>query len=239
MERKNDPLFQVKSWSDLTKEEKQIIRDSWDHTLPPEEFSYFMEKLEYSDSDTVLNFTGNLYIGGYLSCHDCAIKGDLVVCGNINSYNINVEGNFIVGEDICTGDDDIKVTGNFTVNGNLNGCGDINVDGSFIVHGNVDCYDINVCNEVTIDGNVKCAEFNACENATIGGNVDCTWDVFTGTNLAVKGNIECDDIDVFGNFEINGDLNCKDVMIQGNFAHGGKVKCDSLEVHCNIPEENN
>ena len=66
MEWKNHPLLQVKSWSDLTEEEQQTIRDSWKHTLSPEEFYYFMEDLKYAD---MLKFRGNLCIRGSLSCY--------------------------------------------------------------------------------------------------------------------------------------------------------------------------
>ena len=237
MERKNHPLSQAKFWYELTEKEQQIIRDSWEHTLSPEECWYYSGDLEYGDSDTILKCRINLCIRGSLSCYKCSIEGDMVVYGDIDSNELDITGNLFVNGDIHTADEDIRVLGDFIVNGDLKGCQDINVDGSFIVHGNVDCYDINVLKKVTIDGNVKCSEFNAGENITIGVNVDCTWDVFTAANLVVKGNIiNCDDIDVFGNFEINGNLNCNDVKIQGSFTHSGKIKCHSLEVQCKIPE---
>lgn len=234
MEWKNHPLSRVKSWSDLTEEEQQAIRDSWKNTLSPEEFYYVMEDLEYAD---MLKFRGNLCVIGSLSCYSCSIEGSLVVYGDIDSYGLEITGSFIVDGEIYSDDNDIRVLGDFAVNGDLKECGDINIDGSFTVRGNVDCYDINVLKDVTIDGNVKCSEFNVGENATVGGNLDCTWDVFSAANLVVKGNIiNCDDIDVFGNFEINGNLNCNDVKIQGSFTHSGKIKCHSLEVQCEIPK---
>lgn len=241
MERKNDPLVGVKSWSDLTEEEQQNIRNNWEHKLPPEVFMYFMKDLEPDgDSDNPLEFTGNLYIGGHLSCYDCTIKGDLVVCGNVDSYELNVEGNFTARGCVYTGDSDIKITGDFNAIGGLKGCGDINVGGNFTALDNVDCYDIHASNDVILAGNVKCAEINVEGHVTIFGSVDCTWgiSVSNGGNLSVKGNVGCDDIIVDGNFEVNGSLHCDDVEVFGTFTHGNTIKCHSLEVHCEVPEEN-
>lgn len=75
MECKNYPLLRVKHWSELTEEEQQTIRDSWTHTVSPEDFYYFMEDLKYCNSDIKLKFRGNLCIRGSLSCYSCSIEG--------------------------------------------------------------------------------------------------------------------------------------------------------------------
>ncbi len=154
MERQNEPLARKKPWEEMTEEERQVISESWKHTLPEEFDVFYIGDLVLKED---LNVPGNLYVSGnisekYLSVDIC-VAGHFYVGGDIDAGNVTVAGDFIVEgnvDSIC----DANIQGNFiAIGSNVNVC-DVNVLGDFIVW-SIDSYAIDV------DGILDCNDIDA------------------------------------------------------------------------------
>lgn len=173
---------QKKNWSELTEEEREVIRESWKHTLP-ENFDVFC--IGDWDFTEELDIPGNLYVSGTLDEEDTflnvSVLDDLIVDGCIQAGEVNVGGNFIVGHVFSvdslsvggdciveygfdSGDGDVIVDGDFIVGKDI-WTGDVSVIKNFIVSGKVDSLAINVkglfdCNDVNSnDKEIRATDF--------------------------------------------------------------------------------
>ena len=136
---------QKKPWEEMTEEERQVVRESWKHTLP-EEFDVFcIGDMIREECEGDLKVPGNLYISGFLDAFHLIVGGSLIVNDSIDSGNITVKGgSFICGGNIVAGDISVS-NGDFISNGDID-VQDITVrDGNCIVlNGSINSYTINI-----------------------------------------------------------------------------------------------
>ena len=147
MERQNEPLAQQKPWEEMTEEERQVIRESWKHTLP-EEYDVFC--IGVMDVESDLNIPGNLYACGFLKVSYLVVGGAAIFAGYVDTADITVQG----GPCICSGSVNalnVSVSnGDFISDGSID-VADITVqNGDCIVHHKIDSCAINV-NNGTLD----------------------------------------------------------------------------------------
>lgn len=100
---------QQKPWSDMTNEERQVIRESWKHKLPDEYDVFCLHHYFSVDTHIPGNFyvkggvfsdcisvDENLYVDGYIDCIGMMVNGDLIANANLECWNIIVNGDLTV-----------------------------------------------------------------------------------------------------------------------------------------------
>lgn len=160
---------QKKPWSELTEEERQVIRESWKHELP-EGYDVFC-------------------IGDFVSQENVEIPGNLYASGSIDVPELTVCGALIVGDDVYAGK--VTVYNTCLVGGNFYSIDDVTIYGDFIVTKDVDTGKVIIYNgsfisdrdiatfDITIH-NGDCIVSNTIDSCTISvdGTLDC-YDVET------------------------------------------------------------
>lgn len=155
MARQNESLVQKKTWSEMTEEEQQAVRESWKHTLP-EKFDVFCCKKDWEIKEDI-HIPGNLYVKHNLT-------------SQISSTQVHVDENFIidgyctvgaitVGKDFLAGND-VDSLANVIVNGNFYITGFLNVY-SLVVHGNCLVTESIDSLSIKVDGLFYCYDVNS------------------------------------------------------------------------------
>ena len=141
---------QKKPWEEMTEEERQVVRESWKHTLPDEFDVFCIGDMVREESEGDLNIPGNLYVSGSLDVFNLIVGGSVIVDDSIDAGHISVlEGSCICGENVIAGNVSVS-NGDFISNGDIDVQDIIVRDGDCIVHnGFINSYTIRV--EGTLD----------------------------------------------------------------------------------------
>lgn len=108
----------------------------------------------------------------------------------------------------------IKTIGALEVFGRVNGC--VETDGLSSIYG-------------FINGNLETRDLIARNNSTINGDINILYDGFINKNSKIEGNIDCRNIEIYGN--IKGNIKAEDsVILRGSANVAGDIICRNLVV---------
>ena len=218
---------QLKPWEELSEDEKQEIRKSWEVKLP-DKFDVFCNddwKREYD-----INVPGNLYV-----------NGKLLSINVEKSSAIYVEEDFICESYVeCAG---LHVGGSCIIDGALDSNKKVEIYGDLIVDAvEVFSSTLTVHSQCTVNGDISCTSIYVCGNLSVYGDVTVleAGDIFVGNNFTVRGGkivIQADafpyggDITVGNNFSVEGNLDCYDAYILGNAEFFDGINCCDMDIY--------
>ena len=115
---------------------------------------------------------------------------------------------------------------NTTIEGNIKTIGALEVFGR--VNG---CVETDCLSSIYgfINGNLETRDLIARNNSTINGDINILYDGFINKNSKIEGNIDCRNIEIYGN--IKGNIKAEDsVILRGSANVAGDIICRNLVV---------